>query len=49
MEALMLLVLTVAIGYMVNKLDKLESKFNELENKVIEMDAHLPRRKGDTF
>lgn len=47
MEAIMILILSVSMGYLVNKIDKFEDKLDKLENKVIEMDSHLLRRRGD--
>jgi hypothetical protein len=49
MESLILLVLSVSIGYLVNRIDKFEVKLDKLENRVIAMDSHLPRRKEDSF
>lgn len=48
MEALILLILSVSIGYLINRIDKFEGKLDALENKVISIVSRFPRRKDDS-
>lgn len=47
METLIFLILSVSIGYLVNKLERIENKLNDLENDLLLFKAKLPRRKSD--
>lgn len=49
MEGIILLVLSASVGYLVNRMDKMETKLDRLENELIHISSILPKRKTDNF
>ena len=47
MELLFGTVVAAATGYIIHKLELLESKMNEIENELIWLKQRLPKRKDD--
>lgn len=47
LEAITLLFVGSVATYLIQKMDRFESKLDALENRVIQLDSRLPRRKED--
>lgn len=47
MEVLLAIATSIVSGYIISKLDGIEEKLNELENKLIRFEAKIPKRSTD--
>jgi len=47
MEILLSAIIASLLGYLISKLEKMELKLNELENIVLIINSHMPKRKED--
>ena len=48
MEVFLSAIIAALLGYLISKLDKMEVKLNELENAVLIISSHMPKRKNDS-
>jgi hypothetical protein len=49
MELLLSALTASMIGYLITRLETIENKLNKLENTILVMRSHLPKRKDDDY
>lgn len=47
MDIFLSILISAGLGYIISKLDKIEEKFNKMENDIIKLWLLVDKRKGD--